>query len=152
MDIKNKGDLIQAFVNKSEEVQRLNDQLGAADSQLSDLYEAIATDENLMELVHAGGITTAGGELIIFNNSSEELVICKSVSSYTIKDELNAEQLGIVNGYKPVSDVWFNAAKKELEYSETTLEKLLDQIGEEGCKLSEEQLKTLTEAEGRGNE
>ena len=102
------------------------------------MYEAIATDKNLMELVHAGGITTAGGELIIFNNSSEELVICKCISSYTIKDELNAEQLGIVNGYKPVSDVWFNAAKKELEYSETTLENLLDQIGEEGCKLSEE--------------
>lgn len=155
-DIKNKVELIQTFINKSEQTSVLVKQLSENELVVSNLYDAIINDEYLMDLVHSGGIVTASGQLITYSNTNEELEISHCTMSYSVTGDLSASQLDAINPVKaetskPVDGNWFARTKQTLEFGETTLKNVLDKVGESNCALTADQLAVLTEAEARGN-
>ena len=96
MKIENKGALVEAFAEKTAEIQRLNDQLGKAESDLEKLHEAIVIDEDLLQTIQEGGIHTLNDHLVAWDEDSEQLVIYKCIAAWSEKTELNADQIKLI--------------------------------------------------------
>lgn len=98
MKIENKGDLVEAFAAKKSEIQRLNNQLGQAESDLEKLHEAIVIDKLLLGKIQEGGIHTVQNDLVVWSEEKEKLIILKSIHSWAEKTEINADQVNLIGG------------------------------------------------------
>ncbi|AUR95723.1 coil containing protein [Vibrio phage 1.211.B._10N.222.52.F11] len=98
MKIENKGALVEAFAAKKAEVQRLNNQLGQAESDLEKLHDAIVVDESLLGKIQEGGIHTIQNDLVVWAEEFEELIILKAIHSWDEKTELNSDQVNLIGG------------------------------------------------------
>lgn len=95
MEILNKGQLVQAYVDSAGEVQALINHLSTAERRKEALTKAIQGDKRLIEAIIAGGITTHSGKVVVINDDG--LCIGDVESGYSINDELTAEQMELIN-------------------------------------------------------
>jgi len=95
MEIKTKGQLIQKFVDLTGQEQKLRNELSNLVHKIETLKEVIKRDEQLMELITSGGITTHNDDVVLIGD--EGLTVGKVGVSYSIKDELSEQQLTEVN-------------------------------------------------------
>lgn len=95
MEIKNKGQLVQAYVDSDAEVQKLTSLLSSEELKKSALALVIGQDESLMKMLVAGGITAHGSKVLLIGDDG--LRIGNVEVGILIKDELTSEQLEIIN-------------------------------------------------------
>lgn len=95
MEIKTKGELIQKFVDLTGKEQKLRNDLAAMVHKIETLKEVIKRDEQLMQLITSGGITTHSDQVVLIGDNG--LTVGKVGVSYSINDELSDQQLTEVN-------------------------------------------------------
>jgi riboflavin synthase alpha subunit len=96
MDMKNKGRLIEKFVECSNDLALAKKQVNELEAKKEKLACLISLDNELCDLIIAGGVSTIDGSLLTINTSTSKLEIKKSVTSFNIKSELTDEQLKLI--------------------------------------------------------
>ena len=93
---KNKGSLIEAYVQLNEQAIASRKLLQQQEKQLEKMAVLIAEDNELSMIIMKGGIVTSYDKCLTWNKVTNQLVIKKVASSFSISSKLTDAQAEVL--------------------------------------------------------
>ena len=95
MGIETRADLIQAFINKRQELIIEQKRVESLRLESINLERVILADSELMDKINGGGVGGAWGDMVVCSGGA--LFVAKIVNTSDLEDQLSDDQLKSVN-------------------------------------------------------